>query len=64
MGAVQINDPAAIDELFTALRSLEWDRPDEEGGDALKKERLHDYQVGGGWEPEGGRGRRWARRGI
>ena len=46
MGAVQINDPTAIDELFTALKALEWDRPAEEEDGELTRVRLQQYQVG------------------
>ena len=50
MGAVQLTDVEEIDELFTALRSLEFERPvldaDDGGeGGGVEKIRLHQYQV-------------------
>lgn len=46
MGAVHLRDAAAIDDLFSSLRSLEFDRVNEETGEEGKA-KLHEYQVRG-----------------
>ena len=40
MGAVQTRDPAAIDELFSGLRALEFSR-----GEEFEREKLHHFEV-------------------
>ena len=45
VGAVEVTDVAAIDELFTALRALEWAREGSTAGAAAPPARLHDYQI-------------------
>ena len=45
MGAVQISDPAAIDELFTALRQMSFDRASEDEDGPLLKLSLQNFQV-------------------
>jgi hypothetical protein len=45
MGAVQIRDVAAVDELFNALRSMEFDRVNEADG-TLTKRKLSPFEVG------------------
>jgi hypothetical protein len=44
MGAVQIRDVAAIDELFNALRVMEFDRVNDTDGTVSKK-KLSDFEV-------------------
>lgn len=44
MGAVHLRDAAAIDDLFSSLRGLEWERVNEETGEAGTA-RLHEYQI-------------------
>jgi hypothetical protein len=42
-GAVEAADPAAIDDLYESLRSMEVDRTDADGH--TRKDRLDEYEV-------------------
>lgn len=45
VGAVEVTDVAAIDELFSSLRALEWAREGSAAGAAAPPARLHEYQI-------------------
>lgn len=47
LGSIQVKDAAAIDDVFGQMRTLEFDRTDEETGE-LAKAKLNEYQVRGG----------------